>query len=206
MPANWSTLECERNEERVVVVSRLFEAFEREAASEDGAEEICQREMVDTDARPDPLPEARAVALPAALPVARVQQVATCRPPFDEGGHKARMGADVDQATTGRRTRAASVKAPSGSSRSVWVNNETTLSKDWWGNGNAAASAWTSRAPSAPTRSHATRSWSRERSTPTTLQPSSASAGTAMPVPQPRSRHLPGPTSSSRAASPSQWS
>jgi hypothetical protein len=44
----------------------------------------------------------------------------------------------------------------------------------------------------------AMRSWSPDRSTPTTFQPRSSRLGMAMPVPQPRSRQVPGPGPTSR--------
>jgi hypothetical protein len=54
----------------------------------------------------------------------------------------------------------------------VWVNADTTSGQEPAGNGNRAASVWTSPATSGPARRLATRSWSAEACTRTTDQPS----------------------------------
>jgi hypothetical protein len=97
-----------------------------------------------------------------------------------------------------RSTRAPSSTTAEKSSTSVWENMETTASKWQSGKGRAAASACT-RSTSPAIRSRARRSWSEEKSTPVTCQPSATSVLRCTPVPQHRSRQRPDPT-------PSSWS
>jgi len=66
-------------------------------------------------------------------------------------------------------------------------------SPDPGGNVELDEHALAARSANRPTSRSATASWSQERSTPITSHPASASSGTALPVPQPRSRHRPGP-------------
>jgi hypothetical protein len=97
---------AEPQQQRIVVLSGLFDVIESEARVEDRVEEVSERKMVDADAPAEAVSakaEPGTVMPPTASAIAGMKEVWLTRASLDRWAQETGMHADIDEATAGTK-------------------------------------------------------------------------------------------------------